>query len=66
MATVFQEYNTEEQRPAVRFRGPKDTIQEDIHKEIFSISFGKCLSRKPVNNCVEKFSEGRLRPADDA
>jgi hypothetical protein len=65
MATVFQEYNIEEQRSVVRFRGPRDTIQKDVHKEIFAISCGKCLSRKPVNNCVETFSQGCLRAADD-
>jgi hypothetical protein len=27
---------------------------------------GKCLSRKEVHNWVEKFSQGRLKVADDA
>jgi transposase len=38
----------------------------DIHKEIFPVYCGKCLSRKAVNNWVEKFSPGSLKVADDA
>jgi hypothetical protein len=38
---------------------------KDIHKEIFPVYVGKCLSRKAVHNWVEKFSQGRLKVADD-
>jgi hypothetical protein len=37
-----------------------------IHKEIFSVYGGKCLSRKVVHNWVYKFSQGRSKIADDA
>jgi hypothetical protein len=41
-------------------------IAKHIHKEMFAVYGGKCLSRKAVHNCVEKFSEGRSKEADDA
>jgi hypothetical protein len=37
----------------------------DIHKEIFSVYGGKCLSRKVVHNWVEKFSQGLSKVADN-
>jgi hypothetical protein len=43
----------------------KDLNAKDIHKEIFPVYGGKCLSRKAVHNCVEKFSQGRSKVADD-
>jgi hypothetical protein len=39
---------------------------EDIHKEMFPVYGGKCLSGKAVHNWVEKFSQGRSKFADDA
>jgi hypothetical protein len=39
---------------------------KDIHKEMFPVYGGKCLSCKVVHNWVEKFSQGRLKVADDA
>jgi hypothetical protein len=39
---------------------------KDIHKEMFPVDGGKCLSRKAVHNWVEKYSEGRSKVADDA
>jgi hypothetical protein len=33
---------------------------------MFFVYGAKCLSRKAVHNCVEKFSEGRTKVADDA
>jgi hypothetical protein len=38
---------------------------KDIHKELFPVYGGKCLSRKAVRNWVEKFSQGRSKVADD-
>jgi hypothetical protein len=49
---------TEEQRFLVRSVGKKLSTK-DIHKEIFPVYFGKCLSRKATHNWVEKFSQGR-------
>jgi hypothetical protein len=37
-----------------------------IHKEMFPVYGGKYLSRKAVQNRVEKFSQGRSKVADDA
>jgi transposase len=39
---------------------------KNIHKEMFPIYGGKCLSRKAVHNWVEKFCEERSKVADDA
>jgi hypothetical protein len=39
---------------------------KDIHKEIFPVYGGKCLSHKAVHNWAEKFSKGRKKVADDA
>jgi hypothetical protein len=38
----------------------------DIHKEIFSVYDGKCLSRKAVHNWAEKFFQGRSKVVDVA
>jgi hypothetical protein len=39
---------------------------ERYYKEMFPLYGGKCLSRKPVHNRIEKFSQGLSRAADDA
>jgi hypothetical protein len=39
---------------------------KDIHKEMFPVYGGKCLSCKAFHNYVQKFSEGRSNVADDA
>jgi hypothetical protein len=39
---------------------------EDNNKEMFPCYGGKCLSRKAVRNCVEKFSQGHSKVADNA
>jgi hypothetical protein len=70
MATVLEGCTTEEQSSVVFFSGgggvAKGLNVKDIHKEMFSIYGGKCLSRKAVHNWVEKFSQGRPKVADDA
>jgi hypothetical protein len=43
----------------------KEPIAKDIHKEMFPVYCGKCLSRKAVHNWVKKFSQGRSKVADD-
>jgi hypothetical protein len=55
----------EEQRSVVRFLWAKGPKAQDIHKEMFPVYSGKCLSRKAVHNWVEKFSQGRSKGADD-
>jgi hypothetical protein len=39
---------------------------KDIHKEMFPLYGGKCLSCKTIDNWAEKFSEGRSKVANDA
>jgi transposase-like protein len=39
---------------------------KDIHKEIFPVYSGKCLSHKTVHNWVNKFSQRCSKIADDA
>jgi hypothetical protein len=43
--------------------GEKGLNAKNIHKEIFLVHGGKCLSRKAVQNWVEKFSQGRSKVA---
>jgi hypothetical protein len=58
MATVL-EYITKEQRSFVRFLLAKGLSAKDIHKEMFHVYGGKCLSRKAVHNWVEKLPPWR-------
>jgi transposase len=66
MANMLEECTTEMQRSVVRFLWAKELSTKDIHKEMFPVYGGKCLSRKVVHNWVEKFSEGRSKVTDDA
>jgi hypothetical protein len=38
---------------------------KDIHKEMFPVYGGKCLSRKAIHNWFEKLSQGRSKVADN-
>jgi hypothetical protein len=42
MATVLEEYTTEEQHFPVRFLWAKGLNAKDIHKEMFPVYGGKC------------------------
>jgi hypothetical protein len=66
MATMLEEYNTEEQLSVVRFLWVKGLGTKVIHKEMFPVYGRKCLLRKAVHNWVEIFSQGRSKVADDA
>jgi hypothetical protein len=55
MATVLEEFATEEQRSLVRFLWAKGLNAKDIHKEIFPVYGGKCLSRKVVPSWWQTF-----------
>jgi hypothetical protein len=44
----------------------KNLNAKDIHKDLFPLYGGKCLSREAVHNWVHKFSQGRSKVADDA
>jgi hypothetical protein len=65
MATVLEEFSTEEQRPVMHFLWTKGLNAKYIHKEMFSVYGGKCLSLKAVHSVVEIFSQGRSKVADD-
>jgi hypothetical protein len=56
MATVLEKYTTEEERSVVLFLWAKVLTAKDIHKEMFPVYGGKCLSREAVHNWVAKFS----------
>jgi hypothetical protein len=66
MATMLEECNTEDQHSVVHFLWAKELNTKDIHKEMFPVYIGKCLSHKGVHNWVEQFSQGRLKDTDDA
>jgi hypothetical protein len=63
MAAVLDECNAEEQRSFMRVLWSGGLSAKDIHKEMFPVYDGKCLSRKAVHNWVEKFSQGRSKVA---
>jgi hypothetical protein len=50
VATVLEEFITEEQRSVTRFLWPKGLTAKDIRKEMFPVYGGKCLSLKAVHN----------------
>jgi hypothetical protein len=52
MATVLEDCSNEEQRSVVRFLWAKELDAKDIHKEIFPVYGGKCLSHKAVHSWV--------------
>jgi hypothetical protein len=66
MMIVLEEYTTEDQHSVVLFLWANGLNAKDIRKEMFPVYGGKCLSRKAVRNCVKKFSQGRLKIADNA
>jgi hypothetical protein len=56
MLTVLEECNTEEQRYVVSFLWAKGLNAKEIHKEMFPVYGGKCLSPKAVHNWVADVS----------
>jgi hypothetical protein len=57
MATVLEECSNEEQSSIVRFLWAKGLNAKDIHKEIFPVCGGKCLSRKAVQPWWQSFAD---------
>jgi hypothetical protein len=55
MGFVLAEYTTKEQSSIARFLWAKGLTAKDIHKEMFPVYGGKCLSRKAVNNWWQMF-----------
>jgi hypothetical protein len=66
MATVLEGYTTEDQSSVVHLLWAKRHNAKDIHKELFLVYRGKCLSCKEIHNWVKKFSQGCSKVADDA
>jgi hypothetical protein len=66
MATVLEECTTGEQRSVVCFFVDKGLDAKGVHKEMFAVYGGKCLSCKMVHGCIEKFSQGHSKVTDDA
>jgi hypothetical protein len=52
--TVLEDCSTEEQRSVVSFLWAKGLNAKDIHKEMFPVYGGKCLSHNAVYNFVQK------------
>jgi hypothetical protein len=50
MATVLEVCTTEEQSSVVNFLRAKELSENDIHKEMFPVYGGKCLSLKASHN----------------
>jgi hypothetical protein len=66
MAPMLEGCIMEGQRSVVHFLWAKELSAEDIHKEMFPVYYGKCLLCEVVRNCVEKFSQGHTKVADEA
>jgi ribulose 1,5-bisphosphate synthetase/thiazole synthase len=54
MATVLGECIIEERRSVMRSLWAKGLNVKDVHKEMFPVYGGKCLSRKAVHSWVKK------------
>jgi hypothetical protein len=50
MVAVLEEYTTEKQNTVVRNAWAKGLSARGIHKEMFSVYAGQCLSRKVVHS----------------
>jgi transposase len=66
MTTLHEDYTAKEQRSVARFLWAKGLTKKDIHKQMFLVYSGKCLSPKVVHNWVEKFSQGCSKVTDVA
>jgi hypothetical protein len=55
MAIVFEKCTTEDQNSVVLFLWAKGLSAKDIHKEIFHVDGGKCLSCKAVQPWWQTF-----------
>jgi hypothetical protein len=66
MATMLEEYTTEEHHSVVLFLWAKGLSAKDIYKEMFCVYGAKYLSCKAFHNWVGKFSQRCSKAADDA
>jgi hypothetical protein len=58
MATLLEDYTTEEQRPLMRFLWAKGLNAKDTNKEIFPVYGGKCFY-------VKRFTTGSRNSLND-
>ena len=65
MAVPLNTCTTIEQRGVVRFLWAKNMEAKDIHKEMLPMYCEHCLSRQPIHNWAQKFSEGRTSIEDE-
>jgi hypothetical protein len=56
LATMLEEFTTKEQRSVVCLLWEKGLSGTDIHKEMFPVYGGKCLSRKADHSWVANVS----------
>jgi hypothetical protein len=61
MATMLEQCTTEEGNSVVRFLWAKGLNAKDIHKEMFPVYGGKCMSHKVVHNWVANASLTEVR-----
>jgi hypothetical protein len=61
MATVLEECITKEQSSVVHFLWAEVLNAKDIHKEMFHVYNGKCLSCKAVHNADDEEVETEVR-----
>jgi hypothetical protein len=54
MVTMLEKYTTEGHRSVVHFLWEKELNAMNIHKDMFPVYGGMCLSRKAVHKRVEK------------
>jgi hypothetical protein len=57
MAALLEECTNEDRDSVVRFLWAKGHSAKNIHKEMFLIYGGKCLSREAVHNLVANVSQ---------
>jgi hypothetical protein len=57
MATMLEECITKEQHSVVHFLWAKGLSANYVHKEMFSVCVGKCLSCKGVPPCGKHFAD---------
>jgi hypothetical protein len=55
IATLLEECITEKKCSVVSFLWEKGLSAKDIHKDMFPVYVGKCLSRKAIPPCWQTF-----------
>jgi hypothetical protein len=66
MVTVLKSISLKSSVQLCIFLWAKGLYAKDIHKEIFPVYGGKCLSHTAAHNWVKEFSQGHSKITDDA